>query len=97
MLSGCRGGQMLGICAARAEAEPMKQESKSCAREQELRKSCARVEQELARKSWHARAPLLAGASRGAGAAEERRRKRITPHPYARPCLVQYHLLSHLQ
>ncbi len=34
---------MLGICAARAEAEPMKQESKSCAREQELRESCARV------------------------------------------------------
>ena len=40
---------MLGICAARAEAEPMKQESKSCAREQELRKR-ARVAREL-RKS----------------------------------------------
>ena len=38
---------MLGICAARAEAEPMKQESKSCAREQELRESCARVTREL--------------------------------------------------
>ena len=41
---------MLGICAARAEAEPMKQESKSCAREQELRESCARVARVL-RKS----------------------------------------------